>query len=61
MKKHEVHVLSKTGGFSGMKDDLSKEVEQFLNAKANAGYEIVSVSFSYFEARELVAFVTISK
>lgn len=61
MKKHEVHVLSKIGGFSGMKDDLSKEVERFLNAKASAGYEIISVSFSYVDARELVAFVTICK
>lgn len=59
MKKHEVHILNRTSGFSSMKEELSKEVEQFLNEKVNAGYEVVSVSFTYFEARELIAFITI--
>lgn len=59
MKKHEIHTFSKSAGFSSMKEELTKDVEQFLNEQVNAGYEIVSVSFTYFEARELVAFVTI--
>lgn len=61
MKKHEVHTLSKSVGFSSMKEELSKEVEHFLNEKVNEGYEVVSVSFTYFEARELVAFITLCK
>ena len=44
-----------------MKEELSKEVEQFLNEKVNAGYEVISVSFSYYESLELVAFITICK
>jgi hypothetical protein len=59
MENHEAHVRSKTIGFTGMKDELSEEVEQFLNEKVNEGYEIVSVSFSDFEAQELVAFMTV--
>lgn len=61
MKKHEIHTLSRTAGFSSMKDELTGEVEQFLNEKVNAGYEIISVSFTYYEARELVAFITICR
>ena len=61
MKKHEVHILKKTAGFGGMKEELAKEVEHFLDKKVNEGYEVVSISFTYFEARELIAFVTISK
>ncbi len=61
MKKYEVHTLSKKAGFSSMKDDLTKEVEQFLNKKANEGYEIVTVSFTYYEASELLAFITICR
>ncbi len=60
MKKYEVHHLT-SDGFSSKKDELSKEVQQFLNEKVNQGYEIVSVSFSYFETAELVAFITICK
>ena len=61
MKKYEIHTLSKKAGFSSMKDDLTKEVEQFLNKKANEGYEIVTVSFTYYEASELLAFITICR
>ena len=61
MKKFEVHTLSKTAGFSSMKEELTAEVEQFLNRKVNEGYDVVTVSFTYFEARELVAFITISR
>lgn len=62
MKKHEVHVLKKSAGFSGsMKEELAKEVEQFLNKKANEGFEVVSVSFTYYETMELIAFVTLSR
>lgn len=61
MKKHEVHILKKTAGFSSMKEELSKEVEQFLDKKVNAGYEVVSISFTYYESRELVAFITICR
>jgi hypothetical protein len=59
MENSEVHVRSKTVGFTGMKDELSEEVEQFLNEKVNGGYDLVSVSFSDFEAQELVAFMTV--
>jgi hypothetical protein len=61
MKKHEVHILKKTAGFSSMKDELSREVEDFLNTKSSAGYEIINVSFTYYEATELIAFITICK
>lgn len=62
MKQHEVHVLKKSPSFRGsMKDDLAKEVELFLNKKSAAGYEVINVSFTYFETQELIAFVTICK
>ena len=61
MKKFEVHTIVEKAGFSSMKEKLTEKVEQFINAKANAGYEIVSVSFTYYEAAELLAFITISK
>ena len=61
MKKHEVHVLKKRAGFSGMKEELSKEVEVFLNIKSSEGYEIINVSFTYYEGAELIAFITICK
>ena len=61
MKKHEVHILKKSAGFSGMKDELSREVEVFLNKKSSEGYEVINVSFTYYEATELVAFVTICR
>lgn len=62
MKNHEVHVLKKSAGFTGsMKDELAKEVEQFLNTKSAEGYEVINVSFTYFETQELIAFVTICK
>jgi flagellar basal body-associated protein FliL len=61
MKKHEVHTLSKKAGFSSMKEELTKEVEHFLDKKINEGYEIVNISFTYYEAHELIAFITICK
>ncbi|MBF4465911.1 hypothetical protein [Flavobacterium sp. LC2016-12] len=61
MKKHEVHILKKTAGFSGMKDELASEVEIFLNKKSSEGYEIINVSFTYYESAELIAFITICK
>ncbi len=61
MKKYEVHTLSHSSSFGGMKDKLSKEVEQFLNRKVNEGYEIVNVSFTYFHTSELIAFITMCK
>ena len=61
MKKYEVHILKKTAGFSGMKDELANEVEGFLNKKSAEGYEIINVSFTYYEATELVAFITICR
>ena len=61
MKKYEIHTLSKKAGFSSMKDDLTKEVAQFLNKKANEGYEVVTVSFTYYEGAELLAFITICR
>lgn len=44
-----------------MKEDLAKEVELFLNEKSNQGYEVINVSFTYYEATELIAFVTICR
>ena len=61
MKKYEVHTISKKAGFSSMKDQLTNEVEQFLNKMANEGYEILSVSFTYYEGHELIAFITICR
>ena len=62
MKKHEIHVLKKSAGFTGsMKDELAKEVAQFLDEKSATGYEVINVSFTYFETQELIAFVTICK
>jgi hypothetical protein len=61
MKKHEIHILKKKAGFSGMKDDLAREVEVFLNTKSAEGYEVINVSFTYYEDAELVAFITICK
>ena len=61
MKKYEVHTLTSSVSFESKKDTLSKEVEQYLNKKANEGYEIVTVSFTYFETAELVAFITMCK
>jgi basic membrane lipoprotein Med (substrate-binding protein (PBP1-ABC) superfamily) len=61
MKKFEVHTLTSSSGFKSKKESLSKEVEQFLNKKANEGYEIVTVSFSYYQTTELVAFITMCR
>ncbi|MBP6039418.1 MAG: hypothetical protein KA523_04375 [Flavobacterium sp.] len=61
MKNHEVHILKKSTGFGSTKDELAKQVELFLNKKSAAGYEVINVSFTYFEAQELIAFVTICK
>lgn len=61
MKKYEIHTFQKNAGFSSMKEELTAEVEQFLNKKANEGYEIVTVSFTYYEAHQLIAFVTICR
>lgn len=61
MKKHEIHTIVEKAGFSSMKEKLTEKVEHFLNEKANAGYEIISVSFTYYEGAELIAFITICK
>ncbi len=61
MKKHQIHILKRSAGFSSMKEELTKEVEQFLDIKVNEGYEVVNISFTYFESHELIAFVTLSK
>ena len=61
MKKYEVITLKKSASLVSMKEELSKEVEQFLNKKVNEGYEIVDVSFSYYQAQELIAFITICR
>ena len=31
--------MKKSAGFGGMKEELAKEVEQFLNKKVNEGYQ----------------------
>lgn len=59
MKKYEVHTIVEKAGFSSMKEKLTEKVERFLNEKSNAGYEVVSVSFTYYEGAELIAFITI--
>jgi uncharacterized protein YpmS len=62
MKKHEVHILKQDAGFStSMKEELSQKVEAFLNKKSSMGYEVINVSFTYYETAELIAFVTICK
>lgn len=61
MKKHQIHILKRSAGFSSMKEELTKEVEQFLDIKVNEGFEVVNISFTYFESHELIAFVTLSK
>jgi len=61
MKRHEIHTIVEKAGFSSMKEKLTEKVEQFLNEKANAGYEIVGVSFTYYQSSELVAFITICR
>lgn len=44
-----------------MKEELAKDVEQFLDKKVNEGFEVVTISFTYYEASELIAFVTLSR
>lgn len=61
MKKYEVHHLTCNGSFKSKKETLSKDVEQFLNRKTNEGYEVVSVSFSYYQTTELIAFITLCR
>jgi hypothetical protein len=61
MKKHQIHILKRSAGFSSMKEELTKEVEQFLNIKVNEGFEVVNISFTYYEANELIAFITLCK
>jgi hypothetical protein len=61
MKKHEIHTIVEPAGFGRMKEKLTPKVEAFLNEKVNAGYEIVSVSFTYYEGAELIAFITICR
>lgn len=61
MKKYEVHTLSQSAGIKSMKENLTIEVEQFLNRKVNEGFEIVSVNFTYYHTSELIAFITLSK
>ncbi len=61
MKKHEIHTIVEKAGFSSMKEKLTDKVEHFLNKKANEGYEIISVNFTYYEAAELVAFIIICR
>lgn len=61
MKKFEVHTITETAGFTSMKEKLTEKVEQFLNKKANEGFEVVNVSFTYYESTQLIAFITLSK
>lgn len=61
MKTYEIEVLKQSSGLSSMKDALTTRVEEFLNEKSKKGYEIINVSFTYYEAMELVAYVTICK
>jgi len=60
-KKYEIHTITEKAGFSSKKEKMTPKVEAFLNEKANAGYEIISVSFTYYESSELIAFITICR
>ena len=61
MKKFEIHTITETAGFTSMKEKLTEKVEQFLNKKANEGFEVVNVSFTYYESSQLIAFITLCK
>lgn len=61
MKKFEVHTITETAGFTSMKEKLTEKVEQFLNKKVNEGFEVVNVSFTYYESSQLIAFITLCK
>lgn len=61
MKKFEIHTITETAGFTSMKEKLTEKVEQFLNQKANEGFEVVNVSFTYYESSQLIAFITLCK
>lgn len=61
MKTYEVHTIVETAGFGSMKEKLTEKVRVFLNKKANEGYEIVTVSFTYYEGAELIAFITMCR
>jgi hypothetical protein len=61
MKTFEVHTIVEKAGFSSMKEKLTEKVQIFLNKKSSQGFEIVTVSFTYYEGAELIAFITICK
>ena len=61
MKKIEIHTITETAGFTSMKEKLTEKVEQFLNQKVNEGFEVVNVSFTYYESSQLIAFITLCK
>lgn len=61
MKKIEIHNITETAGFTSMKEKLTEKVEQFLNKKVNEGFEVVNVSFTYYESSQLIAFITLCK
>jgi hypothetical protein len=61
MKKFEIHTITETAGFTSMKEKLTEKVEQFLNKKVNEGFEVVNVSFTYYESSQLIAFITLCK
>ncbi|MCZ8089685.1 hypothetical protein [Flavobacterium sp.] len=61
MKKFEIHTITETAGFSSMKEKLTEKVEQFLNIKSSEGFEVVNVSFTYYESSQLIAFITLCK
>ena len=61
MKKFEIHTITETAGFTSMKEKLTEKVEQFLNKKVNEGFEVINVSFTYYESSQLIAFITLCK
>ena len=61
MKKFEIHTITETAGFTSMKEKLTEKVEQFLNKTVNEGFEVVNVSFTYYESSQLIAFITLCK
>lgn len=61
MKKHEVHTLKQSVGFKSMRETLTEKVAHFLDKKVSEGYEVINVSFSYYQSMELIAFITICK
>ncbi len=47
MKSYKVHRIKKALTTSSSSEELMKETEDYLNTKANEGFELVNVSFDF--------------